>query len=128
MSQRILIVDDEKNILRMVGYLLEREGYKISVATTGMQALEKIGAEKPDLVILDIMMPDMSGFDVCQRIRGNPETVHLPIIMFSALSDSKNENRGFEAGADEYLTKLVDPEKIKARVASLLERAQKLNT
>ena len=128
MSQRILIVDDEKNVLRMVGYLLEQEGYQTSVATSGMEALEKIAAQKPDLVILDVMMPDMSGFEVCERLRKQPETIRLPILMFSALSDSKSENQGFEFGADEYISKLTEPEIFKARVATLLRRTQMLYT
>jgi two-component system, OmpR family, alkaline phosphatase synthesis response regulator PhoP len=127
-SKKILIVDDERNVTRMLGYFLEQEGYEILVVRTGMEALEKIGTEKPDLIILDIMMPDMSGFEVCEQVRKNPETFNLPVIMFSALSDSKNENRGHDAGADEYLSKLVGPDILLTHVATLLERTQSNNT
>ncbi len=126
MSAKILIVDDEPNVLRFFGYALQIEGYEIVTAENGVEALNKVQAEHPDLVILDVMLPRMSGIEVCQQLRNNPETVGLPIIMLSARAQVADKVRGLQAGADEYVTKPVDSDEMVARVAALLERTRRL--
>jgi DNA-binding response OmpR family regulator len=123
---KILVVDDEPNVLRMVSYTLQIEGYEVVTAQNGLEALYKVQTETPDLVILDVMMPDMSGVVVCERLRKEPETINLPIIMFSALSQVSEKVKCLEAGADEYLTKPITPEELVARVKSLLGRYRQL--
>jgi DNA-binding response OmpR family regulator len=125
-SAKILVVDDEPNVLRMVSYTLQIEGYEVVAAQNGAEALSKAQSEAPDLVILDVMMPDMSGIEVCKKLRDQPETIDLPIIMFSALSQVADKVKCLEAGADEYLTKPITPEELVARVKALLGRYRQL--
>jgi DNA-binding response OmpR family regulator len=126
MNEKILVVDDEPNVLRLIGYALQIEGYEIVTAETGVEALKKVETEGPDLVILDIMLPDLSGIEVCQQLRSKPETIDLPIIMLSARTQVPDRIKGLEAGADEYVTKPVDSDEMVARVAALLDRTQRL--
>jgi len=125
MSARLLIVDDEPNLLRLIGYALEIEGYEIVTAETGAEALDKVQTEQPDLMILDVMLPDMSGIEVCQLVRSKPETIHLPVIMVSARAQVDDKILGLKAGADEYVTKPVDSDEMVARVAALLKRTHR---
>jgi DNA-binding response OmpR family regulator len=125
-SAKILVVDDEPNVLRMVSYTLQIEGYEVIVAQNGVEALSKAQTEVPDLVILDVMMPDMSGIAVCEQLRKTPETMDLPIIMFSALSQVSDKVKCLEAGADEYITKPIAPEELVARVKALLGRYRQI--
>ena len=127
LDAKILIVDDEPNLLRMIGYILQEEGYQIVVAQNGLEALQKVQTTKPDLMILDIMMPDMNGLEVCEQIRKNPQTMGLPIIMLTAKAQVADKIRGQDAGADEYMVKPISEEEIVARVRSLLKRSRQLN-
>jgi pilus assembly protein CpaE len=126
MSTRILIVDDEPNLLRLIGYALEIEGYQVVVAQSGAEALSKVQAEQPDLMILDVMLPDMSGIEVCQQVRSKPEMINLPVIMLSARAQVPDKIAGLKAGADEYVTKPIDSDEMVARVAALLKRTDRL--
>ncbi len=126
MKAKILIVDDEPNILRLIGYSLEVAGYEIVTAKTGVEALKVVELEQPDLIVLDVMLPDMSGLDICQQLRKKPQTTDLPIIMLSARAQVADKVEGLKAGADEYVTKPVDAEEMTARVAALLERREHL--
>ncbi len=126
MKSKNMIVDDEPNILRLIGYSLEAAGYEIVTAKTGAEALKVVALEQPDLIVLDVMLPDMSGMDVCQQLRKNPQTTDLPIIMLSARAQVADKVEGLKAGADEYATKPVDAEEMTARVAALLERREHL--
>jgi DNA-binding response OmpR family regulator len=123
---KILIVDDEPNVLRMVGYTLHTEGFEVIVAQSGSQALSKIQTEAPDLVILDVMMPDMSGIEVCEHLRNRQATLTLPIIMLSASSQVPDKVKCFAAGADEYIVKPITPEELIARVKALLLHYQQV--
>ncbi|OGO27593.1 MAG: hypothetical protein A2136_06350 [Chloroflexi bacterium RBG_16_54_11] len=123
---KILVVDDEPNVLRMVGYALHTEGFAVVVAKNGAEALAKIQSETPDLVILDVLLPDISGEEVCKQLRMKPETLDLPIIMLSARSEVPDKVRGFEAGADEYIVKPITPEELIARIKALLLRYQQV--
>ncbi len=126
MSTKILIVDDEPNLLRLIGYALEHEGYQVVVAQSGAEALSKVQAEQPDLMILDVMLPDMSGIEVCQQVRSRPEMISLPIIMLSARAQVPDKIAGLQAGADEYVTKPIDSDEMVTRVAALLKRTDRL--
>jgi len=122
MAEKILIVDDDRDTLRLVGLLLQRKGYEIIASERGAQGLEKAFQEKPDLILLDVMMPDMDGFEVLRQVRGNPATSGIPVIMFTAKTQVDDKVAGFEAGADDYLTKPTHPSELTARVKALLAR------
>lgn len=122
MAEKILIVDDDLDTLRLVGLMLQRQGYQISAATNGQQGLDKAFDEDPDLILLDVMMPDMDGYEVTRRLRQNPSTAGTPILMFTAKSQLDDKVTGFEVGADDYLTKPTHPSELQARVKTLLER------
>jgi CheY-like chemotaxis protein len=123
--KKILIVDDDLESLKLIGLMLQRRGYEIVAAHTGNQALVKAGAENPDLVILDVMMPDMDGFQVCERLRSNPDTADLPVLMFTAKTLTQDRAAGFAAGADDYLTKPIHPAELASHVEALLRRSER---
>lgn len=123
MSERILIIDDDLDTLRLVGLMLQRQGYQISAATNGQQGLEKAFEEAPDLILLDVMMPDMDGYEVTRRLRQNPATLETPILMFTAKTQLDDKVVGFEVGANDFLTKPTHPAELQARVKTLLARA-----
>ncbi|MCC6613548.1 MAG: response regulator [Anaerolineae bacterium] len=122
MAERILVVDDDLDSLKLIGLMLQRNGYEVSAANTGSQALTKAMAEHPDLIILDVMMPDMNGYEVCRRLRLNVDTKTIPIIMFTAKTLIDDKVAGFEAGADDYLTKPTHPAELASRVKAILQR------
>src|SRR5688572_14193044 len=97
MSEKILIIDDDLDTLRLVGLMLQRQGYQISAATNGQQGLDKAFEEDPDLILLDVMMPDMDGYEVTRRLRQNPSTLETPILMFTAKTQLDDKVTGFEA-------------------------------
>ncbi len=109
MADKILIVDDDIDSLKLIGLMLQRHGYEVVAANAGNQALTKAASEKPSLIILDVMMPDMDGYEVCRRLRLNEETRAIPIIMFTAKTLIDDKVQGFEACADDYLTKPTHP-------------------
>ena len=123
MSEKILIIDDDLDTLRLVGLMLQRQGYQISAATNGQQGLDKAFEEGPDLILLDIMMPDMDGYEVTRRLRRNPSTMETPILMFTAKTQLDDKVIGFEVGANDYLTMPTHPSELQARVKNLLSRA-----
>jgi len=127
-GEKILIVDDEFDTLRLVGLMLERQGYKIVAAENGHQALAAINQEIPDLILLDVMMPGMDGIEVARHLRAKPETEDVPIIMFTAKSQVEDKVTGLEAGADVYLTKPTQPRELFAQVKVLLARSKKSMT
>jgi two-component system alkaline phosphatase synthesis response regulator PhoP len=109
MPKKILAVDDERHIVRLVQVNLERAGYEVVTAFDGKDALEKVEAENPDLVVLDVMMPYMDGFEVLQQLRKNPSTRELPVIMLTAKAQDADVFRGWQSGVDCYLTKPFNP-------------------
>ncbi len=125
MTEKILIIDDDLDTLRLVGLMLQKQGYQIAAANNGEQGLTKVAEEKPDLILLDVMMPDMDGYEVARRLRQNPETSSIPILMFTAKTQLDDKVTGFEAGADDYLTKPTHPTELHAHVKALLARAVK---
>ena len=122
MAEKILIVDDDVDSLKLIGLMLKRQGYEVTVADSGGKALKKADTELPHLIILDVMMPDMNGLDVCRELRANPKTTTIPIIMFTAKTLIDDKVKGFEAGADDYLTKPTHPAELANRVKSVLQR------
>ena len=128
MADKLLIVDDEADTLKLVSMMLQRQGYDIVAAKDGASALEKVKAEKPDLILLDVMMPDMDGYEVTRRLRSDPETENIPIIMFTAKTQVEDKITGLEAGADVYLTKPTQPRELFAQVKAVLNRSKKIQT
>ncbi|MHB0912852.1 MAG: response regulator transcription factor [Armatimonadota bacterium] len=109
MPRKILAVDDEKHIVRLVQVNLERQGYEVVTANDGKEALQKVEEEKPDLLVLDVMMPYMDGFEVLQTLRRNPETANIPVVMLTAKAQDADVFRGWQSGVDAYLTKPFNP-------------------
>ncbi len=122
-NPRILIVDDDLDTLRLVGLFLQRHGFQVLAAKTGPHALKQAQEHLPDLILLDIMMPGMDGYEVAQRLRADPNTANIPIIMFTAKGALDDKLAGFEAGADDYITKPVHPSELLARIRRVLTRA-----
>lgn len=122
-AEKILIVDDDLESLKLIGLMLQRRGYQITAAQGGAQALNKAESEQPALVILDVMMPDMDGYEVTRRMRANAKTAHIPIIMFTAKTLVGDKVAGFQAGVDDYLTKPIHPAELASRVEAVLLRS-----
>jgi len=120
MSARILVVDDLAPNLHLLEVKLQAEYYDVLTAKSGYQALEVASKEKLDLILMDAMMPGMNGFEACRKLKQNPETWHIPVIMVTALEETKDRIRGLEAGADDFITKPIDDFNLMARVRSLL--------
>jgi len=125
MPEKILIVDDDLETLRLIGVMLQRQGFAISAANTGELAISMAKKELPDLIVLDIMMPVVDGYRVAREIRNDPVTAQIPILMFTAKSQVDDKVAGYDAGADDYLTKPVHPAELSAHVKSLLARSTK---
>src|SRR3974390_815037 len=104
MPARVLVVDDTPLNVKLLTLQLEYQDYIVNTAANGLEALAKIEADKPDIVLLDVMMPGLDGFETCRRIRANPATAHIPVVMVTALQNVDDLVRGFEAGADDFLT------------------------
>ncbi|HEY5269675.1 MAG TPA: response regulator [Anaerolineales bacterium] len=125
MAEKILIIDDDVDTLKLVGMMLQKQGYQIIASTNGKQGLTQAEAEDPDLIVLDVMMPEMDGYEVAKRLRANSLTANTPILMFSAKTQLDDKVTGFEAGADDYLTKPTPPTELIAHVKALLARSSK---
>jgi len=122
-TPRILLVDDEEDILEFVSYNLQREGFRVYSARNGLEAIEMAGKVKPDLVILDVMMPEMDGIAACEEIRKLPSCKNVIIAFLTARGEDYSQIAGFEAGADDYITKPIRPKVLISRVKALLKRA-----
>lgn len=119
-SKKVLIVEDNPSVLRATSYILEKEGYEVLTAQNGLEGLKKAKENSPDLLILDVMLPGIDGFEICHRLRGEPQTANLPIVMFSAKGQESDKAMGKKMGADDYLTKPVDRIVLLDKVADLL--------
>ncbi|MFN3315748.1 MAG: response regulator transcription factor [Raineya sp.] len=117
---KVLIVDDEPNILMSLDFLMRKEGYDVLVARNGTEALESLAQQQPDLVILDIMMPDVDGYEICRYIRNTPEHEHCKVIFISAKSKEADIQKGYDTGADFYITKPFSNKTLVAKVKELL--------
>jgi pilus assembly protein CpaE len=123
MAEKVLIIDDDVDTLKLVGLMLERQGYEIAVASNGTIGLNKAAELKPELILLDVMMPDLDGYEVTKRLRSDPALAHIPIIMFTAKTMVDDKVAGFEAGVDDYLTKPTHPAELTAHVKAVLQRS-----
>lgn len=121
-AKKVLVVEDERDILELVKLYLEKEGFRTITATTGPEALSRTAEEKPDLLILDLMLPEIDGLEVCKRLRSSPDTALLPIIMLTAKAEESDTVIGLELGADDYVTKPFSPKALVARVKALFRR------
>jgi two-component system alkaline phosphatase synthesis response regulator PhoP len=122
MATKILIADDEEDILQFLSYNLQKEGYEVITATNGAEALKLAKKEKPELVVLDIMMPVMDGMETCKELRETPETKDALIVFLTARSEDYSQIAGFENGADDYITKPIKPKVFISRIKALLRR------
>jgi two-component system phosphate regulon response regulator PhoB len=124
MGKRVLVVDDEEDLVELLRVNLAQADYEVEVAYSGREALAKVEKSPPDLVILDLMMPDVSGLEVCKQVRADKALSHIPIIMLTAKADEVDRIVGFELGADDYVTKPFSPRELLLRVRALLRRAE----
>jgi len=124
---RILVVDDELPVVQIIKANLEMEGYEVDTAHDGIEALEQVARQRPDLVVLDVMMPRMNGWDVLERLKTDPATMDIPVVMLTALHDVEHLDKGARLGNDCYLTKPFEPEDLLAMVRRLIEASQEFN-
>ena len=122
MAERILVIDDEPDLLELVRVNLLQAGYRVETADSGRRGLEQIRRNRPDLVILDLMLPDLSGTELCRQVRSDGELARTPIIMLTAKADEVDRVVGFEIGADDYVVKPFSPRELTLRVAAVLRR------
>lgn len=122
MEKKILVIEDDPATSRLVDYSLRHEGYQVITASNGLEGVRKALSESPDLIILDVMLPGMDGFEICHRLRSEPTTANLPILMFSAKAQEIDKETGIKVGADDYLTKPAAPAEIVSRVEKLLAK------
>ena len=120
MAKRVLVVDDEPNIVMSLRFLMEREGFEVEVAASGRAAVSALGRQPADLVLLDVMMPELDGFEVCQRIRANPAWRDTKIVMLTAKGRDVERDKGMALGADAYVTKPFSTRELVARVKQML--------
>ena len=123
MPSRILVVEDDPDIAELVEHHLSRAGYATSVVGTGAEALDHV-RRRPDLVVLDLMLPGLSGFEICRKMRSDPQTAAVPIIMLTARAEEESRVEGLELGADDYVTKPFSPRELVARLRAVLRRTQ----
>jgi DNA-binding response OmpR family regulator len=124
MSAKVLLIDDNANLLKLISIILRQSGFDVQMAHSGKLGVSLAEAEKPDLVLLDVMMPDMNGYEVCRQLRANADLAHTRIILFSAMSRRKDKETGFEAGADDYLIKPIHPVELVSKVREVLSRSR----
>jgi DNA-binding response OmpR family regulator len=120
MAKKILLVEDDTSVLRAISFILEKEGYQVLTAINGLDGLRKAKEEKPDLLILDVMLPGLDGFEVCHRLRAETQTAQLPILMLSAKGQAADKAMGLSVGANEYLTKPVERSVLLSTIETLL--------
>ena len=124
MKETILIVEDEKDIVKMLDYNLKKEGYKILVAHDGEDALDEANAKRPDLILLDLMLPGVDGLEVCKQLKLERKTASIPVIMLTAKAQESDKVVGLELGADDYVTKPFSPRELIARIKAVLRRGK----
>ena len=124
MPKKVLVVDDERNIVRLIQVNLERAGYEVVTAYDGKEALERLKHVRPDLIVLDVMMPNLNGLETLKEVRANPDTRSIPVIMLTALGQESDRVVGLEYGADDYVVKPFSPRELALRVDRVLARSR----
>jgi DNA-binding response OmpR family regulator len=124
-AKKVLLVEDDRDILNLVKLYLEKEGFRTCTAVTGVEALKQVKSERPDLVLLDLMLAEMDGLEVCKRLRADPQLANIPIIMLTAKAEESDTVVGLELGADDYVTKPFSPKALVARIKALLRRLER---
>ncbi len=124
MNEKILVVEDDPISLRLIHYTLQHEGYQVLTALNGLEGLKIAREEKPDLIVLDVMLPGIDGFEVCHRLRAEPETAQLPVLMLSAKAQEIDKTTGLKVGADDYLAKPASPSEIVSKIKNLLAQTK----
>lgn len=121
-KRNVLVVDDEEDILELIRYTLAKEGYRVTCVACGEEALETARSKRPDLIVLDLMLPGVDGLEVCRQLTADPSTQHIPIVMLTAKGEEADIVAGLELGADDYITKPFSPRVLSARVKAVLRR------
>jgi DNA-binding response OmpR family regulator len=124
-SKKILVVEDEPDIGQLVTHYWEKDGFRTITAVNGFEAIKKVKEDKPDLVVLDLMLPDLDGLEVCKRLRSTPHSTMLPIVMMTAKAEESDTIVGLELGADDYVTKPFSPKTLVARIKSVFRRLER---
>ena len=122
MTKKILIVDDEPEMLEMIRFRLEKSGYTVFTATTGEECIKKAQDERPDVILLDILLPDLSGYEVSKRIKANEHTKNIPIIMVTAFIGDDAKKKGLEQGAQYFISKPFNPEELLSEIKNIVEK------
>jgi two-component system phosphate regulon response regulator PhoB len=125
LSKHVLAVEDDRDILELITYNLEREGYEVTGVTSGEDGVDAARSEKPDLVLLDLMLPGIDGLEVCRKLKADPDTSHLPVIMVTAKGEEADIVTGLELGADDYVTKPFSPKVLIARMRAVQRRRER---
>ena len=120
-KKKILVVEDEPNIIKLISFILKSSGYEVVEAEIGAVGLKKAKAEKPDMIILDVMMPKMDGFEVAKKLKADPATRNIPILMLSSKAQFEDKMKGIDSGATDYITKPFDREELLQKIEELLE-------
>ena len=120
MPKKIMVIDDEPYIARVIKFKLEQEGYTVFSANDGLTGLEKIRQEKPDLVLLDVMMPGLTGYEVCQKIKADPQLASIPVVILTAKGQERDREEGLSVGASDYITKPFSPNRLLELVRNMV--------
>jgi two-component system phosphate regulon response regulator PhoB len=124
MAETVLVIEDEQDVVDLLRYNLNRAGFTVSIAETGLKGLEKARAERPDVIVLDLMLPEMTGDKVCKALKGDESTAAIPVVMLTAKGRTEDRIEGFELGADDYVPKPFSPKELVLRVQALVRRLQ----
>ncbi|MEE8372670.1 MAG: response regulator [Dehalococcoidia bacterium] len=122
MAAKVLVVEDDPAARRLVSFALEQDGYEVLTASNGLEGLAKAQTERPEILVLDVMLPGLDGFEVCRRLRADTETAGVLVLMLSAKAQESDKTTGLKMGADDYLAKPADPLEVAARVKTLLQQ------
>lgn len=122
-GKKVLVVDDEKFVRELIKIKLGRTGLEVVEATNGLEGLEKAQLEHPDIILMDVMMPKMNGFDACERLKANPETAGIPVMMLTARGEKIDQDKGRDAGAVAYMSKPFSPQKLAEQILKILEES-----
>lgn len=122
MAKKIIVVDDEEDILLLMRRILENRNYEVALSKNGQELFTRLKTERPDLIILDVMMPGISGFEVCRQLKSLPETKQIPVLLLTVLMDKNDVRRGMASGADAYLNKPFDPDLLIREIDGILQK------